>query len=143
MLQLKSLWWCSLSLECSVGFTSGALVVHGFYKWKLYHQSKHHLPPSSPPPPAPLYEDIEISTVKCEVNENVIYNGITNSYSWLKDHLTCDTHIQLAYHYCYYCMHSSIIASYNFDYKLYYTGIYSFVSKYININSYQLVVHTM
>ncbi len=58
------------------GFTSGALVVHGCYKWKLSHQSKHHLPPSSQLPPAPLYEDIEISTVKCEVNENVAY-GIT------------------------------------------------------------------
>ncbi len=59
------------------GFTGGALVVYGCYKWKLSHQSKHHLPPSSPPPPpAPLYEDIEISTVKCEVNENVAY-GIT------------------------------------------------------------------
>ncbi len=53
--------------------TVGALVVH---KWKSSHQSKHHLPPSSPPPPAPLYEDIEISTVKCEINENVAY-GIT------------------------------------------------------------------
>ncbi len=58
------------------GLTVGALVVHGCYKWKLSHQSKHHLPSSSPPPPAPLYEDIEISTVKCEVNENVAY-GIT------------------------------------------------------------------
>ncbi len=56
-----------------------ALVVHGCYRWKLSHQSR---PPSSPPPPAPvpsppppapLYEDIEISTVKCEVNENVAY----------------------------------------------------------------------
>ncbi len=49
------------------GFTGGALVVHGCYKWKLSYQSKHHLPPSSPPPPAPLYEDIEISTVKCRM----------------------------------------------------------------------------
>ncbi len=55
------------------GLTVGALVVYGCFKWKLSHQSKHHLPPSSPPPPAPLYEDIEISTVKCEVNENVAY----------------------------------------------------------------------
>ena len=53
-----------------VGFTVGALVVYGYSKWKLSHQSKHHLPPSSPPPPASLHEDIEISTVKCEVNEN-------------------------------------------------------------------------
>ncbi len=60
-----------------VGLTVGALVVHGCYKWKLSHQRKHHLPPSSPPPPAPLYEDIEISTVKYEVNENVAY-GIAN-----------------------------------------------------------------
>ncbi len=59
------------------GLTVGALVVHGCYKWKLSHQSNHHLPPSNPPPPAPLYEDIEISTVKCEVNENVAY-GIAN-----------------------------------------------------------------
>ncbi len=59
------------------GLTVGALVVYGCFKWKLSHQSKHHLPPSSPPPPpALLYEDIEISTVKCEVNENVAY-GIT------------------------------------------------------------------
>ncbi len=43
------------------GLTVGALVVHGCF----------------PPPPAPLYEDIEISTVKCEVNENVAY-GITS-----------------------------------------------------------------
>ena len=57
------------------GFTGGALVVYGCFKWKLSHQSKHHvhLPPSSSPPPAPLYEDIEISTVKCEVTENVAY----------------------------------------------------------------------
>ncbi len=60
-----------------VGLTVGALVVHGCYKWKLSHQSKHHLSPFSPPPPAPLYEDIEISTVRCEVNENVAY-GITS-----------------------------------------------------------------
>ena len=59
------------------GFTGGALVVHGCSKWKLSHQSKHHFPPSSPPPTTPLYEDIEISTVKCEVNENVAY-GIAN-----------------------------------------------------------------
>ncbi len=55
------------------GLTVGALVDRGCYKWKSSQQSKHHLPPSSPPPPAPLYEDIEISTVKCEVNENVAY----------------------------------------------------------------------
>ena len=55
------------------GFTGGALVVYGCSKWKLSHQSKHNLPPSSPLPPAPLYEDIEISTVKYEVNENVAY----------------------------------------------------------------------
>ncbi len=59
------------------GLTVGALVVYGCFKWKLSHQSKHRLPPSSPPPPAALYEDIEISTVKCEVNENVAY-GITS-----------------------------------------------------------------
>ncbi len=59
------------------GFTGGALVVHGCSKRKSSHQSKHHLPPFSPPPPAPHYEDIEISTVKCEVNENVAY-GITS-----------------------------------------------------------------
>ncbi len=59
-----------------VGLTVGALVVYGCYKWKLSHQSKHHLPPSSPPPPSPLYEDIEISTVKCEVNGNVAYGII-------------------------------------------------------------------
>ncbi len=59
-----------------VGLTVGALVVHGCYKWKLSHQSKHHLPPSSPLPPAPLYEDIEISTVKCETNENVAYGMV-------------------------------------------------------------------
>ncbi len=58
------------------GFTSGALVVYGCYRWKLSHQSKHHLSPSSPPPPTPLYEDIEIATVKFEVNKNVAY-GIT------------------------------------------------------------------
>ncbi len=46
------------------GLTGGALVVYGCYKLKLSRQSKHHFPPSSPPPPAPLYEDIEISTVK-------------------------------------------------------------------------------
>ncbi len=62
----------------------GALVVYGCYKWKLPHQSKlpSSQPPSCPPPPAPvpsppppaqLYEDIQISTVKCEVNENVAY----------------------------------------------------------------------
>ncbi len=56
------------------GFAFGALVVYGCYKWKLSHQREHHLPPTSPQlPPAPLYEDIEISTVKCEVNENVAY----------------------------------------------------------------------
>ncbi len=59
------------------GLTVGVLVVYGCFKWKLSHLSKHHLPPSSPHPPAPLYEDIEISTVKCEVNENVAY-GIAN-----------------------------------------------------------------
>ncbi len=59
------------------GLTVGALVVFGCFKWKLSNQSRDHLPPSSPPPPAPLYEDIEISTVKCEVNENVAY-GITS-----------------------------------------------------------------
>ena len=59
------------------GFTGGALVVYGCFKWKLSHQSKHHLPPFSPPPPAPLYEDIEISIVKCEVDDNVAY-GIVN-----------------------------------------------------------------
>ncbi len=59
------------------GLTVGALVVYGCFKWKLSHQSRHHLPPSSPPPLAPLYEDIEISTVKCEVNENVAY-GVTS-----------------------------------------------------------------
>ncbi len=58
------------------GLTVGVLVDRGCYKWKLSHQSKHHLPPSSPPPPAPLYEDIEISTVKCEVNENVAYGMV-------------------------------------------------------------------
>ncbi len=58
------------------GFTVGVLVVHGCYRWKLSHQSKHHLPPSSPPPPAPLYEDIEIATVKCETNENVAYGMV-------------------------------------------------------------------
>ncbi len=58
------------------GLTVGALVVHGCYRWKLSHQSKHHLPPSSPPTPVPLYEDIEISTVKCEVNENVAYGMV-------------------------------------------------------------------
>ncbi len=60
----------------------GALVVHGCYKWKLSHQSKHHLPPTSPQlPPAPLYEDIEISTVinKCEVNKNVAYGIVIYS----------------------------------------------------------------
>ena len=55
------------------GFTGGALAVYGCFKWKLSHQSKHHLPTSSPPPLAPLYEDIEISTVKCEVTDNVAY----------------------------------------------------------------------
>ena len=59
------------------GFTGGALVVYGFFKWKLSHQSKHHLPTSSPPPPAPLYEEIEISTVKCEVTDNVAYGIAT------------------------------------------------------------------
>ncbi len=56
--------------------TVGALVVYGCYKWKLSHQSKHHLPPSSPPPPAPLYEDIVVPvTLECkdELNENVAY----------------------------------------------------------------------
>ncbi len=43
------------------GLTVGALVVYDCFKWKLSHQSKHRLPPSSPPPPAPLYDDIEIS----------------------------------------------------------------------------------
>ncbi len=58
------------------GFTAGTLTVFGCFKWKLSHQNKHHLPPSSPPPPAPLYEDIEISTVKYEVNENVAYGMV-------------------------------------------------------------------
>ena len=61
------------------GFTGGALVVYGCFKWKLSHQCKHHLPPSNPPQPAPLYEDIEISTIKCEVNENLAY-GIVNKH---------------------------------------------------------------
>ncbi len=55
-----------------VGFTGGALVVYGYFKWKLPHQSEHHLPPSNTPPPAPIYEDIEISST-VEVNENVAY----------------------------------------------------------------------
>ncbi len=58
------------------GFTVGTLLVFGFFKWKLSHRSKHHLPPSSPPPSAPLYEDIEIATVKYEVNENVAYGMV-------------------------------------------------------------------
>ncbi len=58
-----------------VRFTGGFLVVYGCFKWKL-SESKHHLPPSRPPPPAPIYEDIEISTVKYEVNENVAYGMI-------------------------------------------------------------------
>ncbi len=58
------------------GLTVGTLLVFGCFKWKLSHQSKHNLPPSSPPPPAPLYEDIEISTVKYEVKENVAYGMV-------------------------------------------------------------------
>ncbi len=58
------------------GLTVGTLLAFGCFKWKSSHQSKHHLPPSSPPPPAPLYEDIEISTVKYEVNENVAYGMV-------------------------------------------------------------------
>ncbi len=71
------------------GFTGGALVVYGGFKWRLFHQSKHDFsttssspqPPPAPvpsqPPSDPLYEDIEmIATGKCEVNENVAY-GIT------------------------------------------------------------------
>ncbi len=62
-----------------VGLTIGTLLVFGCFKLKLSNQSKHNLPPSSPPPPAPLYEDIQISAVKCEVNENVAY-GINSQY---------------------------------------------------------------
>ncbi len=32
------------------GFTSGALVVYGCFKWKLSHQSKHPPPPIQPTP---------------------------------------------------------------------------------------------
>ncbi len=56
------------------GLTVGTLLVFGFFKSS--GQSKHHLPPSRPPPPAPLYEEIEIPTVKCEVNENVAYGMV-------------------------------------------------------------------
>ncbi len=57
------------------GFTGGVLVVYEFSKW-----AHHTSPPSSQPPPAPLYEDIEISTVKCDqVNENVAYGVISQS----------------------------------------------------------------
>ncbi len=63
----------SLIIGVLGGFTGGVLVLYGCFKWKLSHQSEHHLPPSSPPPPDPLYEDIEISTVKYEVDENLAY----------------------------------------------------------------------
>ncbi len=66
------------------GLTVGALVVYGCFKCKLSHLSKHHLSPSSPPPPAPLYEEIEILTVKYEVNDNVAY-GIVKSV--IEDHV--------------------------------------------------------
>ncbi len=61
------------------GLTGGALVVYGCSKRKSSHWSKHHLPPSSPAPPDPLYEDIQISIVQCEVNENVAY-GVNSQY---------------------------------------------------------------
>ncbi len=72
------------------GCIGGVLVIYGGFKWKLFHQSKHDLPPTpkspqlphapvpSQPPHTPIYEDIEmIATGKCEVNENVAY-GITS-----------------------------------------------------------------
>ena len=55
------------------GFAGGVLVVYCYGKW----QSKHHPPPSQP---APLYEDIDTSTVKGEVElqlrDNVAYGQV-------------------------------------------------------------------
>ena len=55
------------------GFAGGALVVYYYVKW----QSKHHPPPSQL---APLYEDIDTSNVKGEVElqlkENVVYEPV-------------------------------------------------------------------
>ena len=59
------------------GFAGGVLVVYCCGKWQLVHQRNHDLQPSQPPP-APLYEDIIVTTVvkdkdELELKDNVAY----------------------------------------------------------------------
>ena len=59
------------------GFAGGVLVVYCCGKW---HQRNHNLQPSQPPP-APLYEDVIVTTVvkdkdELELKDNVAYGHL-------------------------------------------------------------------
>ena len=62
------------------GFAGGVLVVYCCGKWQLVHQRNHNLQPSQPPP-APLYEDVIVTTVvkdkdELELKDNVAYGHL-------------------------------------------------------------------
>ena len=62
------------------GFAGGILVVYCCGKWQLVHQRNHNLQPSQPPP-APLYEDVIVTTVvkdrdELELKDNVAYGHL-------------------------------------------------------------------
>ena len=62
------------------GFAGGVLVVYCCGKWQLVHQRNHNLQPSQLPP-APLYEDVIVTTVvkdkdKLELKDNVAYGHL-------------------------------------------------------------------
>ena len=62
------------------GFAGGVLVVYCCGKWQLVHQRNRNLQPSQPPP-APLYEDVIMTTVvkdkdEPELKDNVAYGHL-------------------------------------------------------------------
>ena len=72
---------CSI-LFFIVGFAGGVLAVYCCGKWHLVHQRSHNLQHSQPPP-APLYEDVIVTTVvkdkdELELKDNVAYGHHLN-----------------------------------------------------------------
>ena len=62
------------------GFAGGVLVVYCCGKWQLVHQRNHNLQPNQPPP-APLYEDVIVTTAvkdrdDLELKDNVAYGHL-------------------------------------------------------------------
>ena len=81
---------CSIVFFIVGGFAGGVLVVYCCGKWQLVHQRNHNLQLSQPPP-APLYEDVTVTTVvkdkdELELKDNVALLWTSQVNTFLHGH---------------------------------------------------------